>query len=96
MQIRVKGYLTFRDLIGDQPARPIDAETSTLYGLIQQLAGELGEPFSQAALDPQTGGVRRELAILVNGRHYNHLPDGLETALKDGDQVAIFPPVAGG
>jgi MoaD family protein len=96
MHVRVKGYLTFRDLIGDQPARPIDAESSTLLGLIHQLAAELGDPFSQAALDPQTGGVRRELAILVNGRHYTHLPDGLETVLKDGDQVAIFPPVAGG
>ncbi|KXA94761.1 hypothetical protein AKJ65_03450, partial [candidate division MSBL1 archaeon SCGC-AAA259E19] len=33
--------------------------------------------------------------IMVNGRKINLL-DGINTKLKDGDIVAIFPPVAGG
>ncbi|MGD8857203.1 MAG: MoaD/ThiS family protein [Chloroflexota bacterium] len=40
--------------------------------------------------------VSRQVAILVNGRHYSHLPNGLNTKLKDGDDVALFPPIAGG
>ncbi len=36
-----------------------------------------------------------DLVILVNGRHIEFLKDE-ETVLKDGDEVAIFPPAAGG
>ena len=47
-------------------------------------------------IDPQSGAVSGQVAILVNGRHYSHLPDGLNTVLKDEDDVALFPPLAGG
>lgn len=33
--------------------------------------------------------------IMVNG-HAIELADGLETAVTDTDQIAIFPPIAGG
>ncbi|MGD8807216.1 MAG: MoaD/ThiS family protein, partial [Chloroflexota bacterium] len=46
--------------------------------------------------EPEYGMVSRQVAILVNGRHYSHLPNGLNTKLKDGDDVALFPPIAGG
>lgn len=36
-----------------------------------------------------------ELAILVNGRNIALL-DGVETALRDGDEVVLLPPSAGG
>lgn len=36
-----------------------------------------------------------DLAILVNGKNI-HLLDGVETVLKDGDEVVILPPTAGG
>ena len=34
--------------------------------------------------------------ILLNGIHMRHLSAGENTVLKDGDQVSIFPPLAGG
>jgi molybdopterin converting factor small subunit len=47
-------------------------------------------------LDPETSRTRPHAAILINGNHYTHLPDGLDTRLKDGDEVSIFPAMAGG
>jgi molybdopterin converting factor small subunit len=42
------------------------------------------------------GGRQQHVPVLVNGRHCTHLPDGLDTELRDGDQVDLFPPIAGG
>jgi MoaD family protein len=96
MRIRVRGYLTLKDVIGDQPFREIEAESITVGELISQLAIELGDSFPRTSPSPGAGRESRHLIVLVNGRHCSHLPDGLATELKDGDEVAIFPPVAGG
>lgn len=95
MEISVRGYLTFRALVG---ARKVShhQETLLLGDLLAGLAGEIGEDFSTAIYEPGGTRVRRQIAILVNGMHYTHLPHRLETPLKDGDEISIFPPVAGG
>ena len=41
------------------------------------------------------GGLKDIFIVLVNGRRIDNL-EGLDTPLKDGDEVSIFPPVAGG
>jgi MoaD family protein len=91
--ITVQGYLTFKGLVGKrQISMP---PGSSLQDLLLRLQGELGEPFKEQASNIR-GELREDVAILLNGRHYKHLPEGVNTILKDGDQVAIFPPVAGG
>ncbi|MFC2036547.1 MoaD family protein [Chloroflexota bacterium] len=97
MRIRVRGYLTLRDVIGDRCFEEIEAETFTLKDLIQRLSLELGDDFVHRLSGSETtAGVRWQIAILVNGCHYSHLPDRMATKLVDGDEVAIFPPTAGG
>ena len=41
------------------------------------------------------GKLKPYMVILRNGRHIQHLK-GLKTELAEGDNIAIFPPVAGG
>jgi molybdopterin synthase sulfur carrier subunit len=97
MRIKVRGYLTLRDIVGGQPFRVVEAERLTLEGLIHRLCQELGDEFAQAiSASALPGATWPYLAILVNGRHYSHLPDRLHTELADGDEVSIFPPAAGG
>ena len=43
----------------------------------------------------QAGEIRADVTILKNGRHIYFL-DGIQTELKEGDTIAIFPPVYGG
>lgn len=39
--------------------------------------------------------IRPLVVISLNGQHIDHL-DGLETPAGEEDQIAVFPPVAGG
>ena len=68
----------------------------TLRELLDMLCEEFGEGLNQQVFDRKTHEVSAMLRVLVNGRHYTTLPDKLETLLQDNDEVALFPPVAGG
>ena len=43
----------------------------------------------------EDGRIRPHFKITVNG-HDISLMDGLDTLVREGDQIAIFPPIAGG
>ena len=95
MKITVTGYLTLRGVIGNR--RAFETEQVTLRGFAQQLSREFGPDIVPSVSDLGAfQGPSRRIVILVNGRHSSHLPDGLDTELADGDEVALFPPVAGG
>ncbi|MBU2609944.1 MAG: MoaD/ThiS family protein [Chloroflexi bacterium] len=82
MKIQVKGYLTYKKLLAKQPGLEM-APGSTIQDLLDRLSLD----------SDQSKGIA---LVLVNGKHCRHLPDRLATLLKDGDEVAIFPPMAGG
>ena len=95
MQIQVKGYLTYRELIGTRNVE-LSAPKATLQDCLQVLAGEISDEFRTQVLDLEGGGVQPHIALLLNGQHYRHLPEGLDTQVQAGDQLAFFPPIAGG
>jgi molybdopterin synthase sulfur carrier subunit len=96
MSVKVRGYLTYRHVVGERYFPLAAGDEQTLNHLIDWLSNQLGSDFTDMAYDPQSNSLSRDVAILINGRHYTHLPDRLETQLYDGDEVSIFPPLAGG
>jgi MoaD family protein len=96
VQVRVKGYLTFRGLIGEQVVQFEDDVQVTLADLLAVLFSTCGEELKKQMLDEETGGLSRRVAVLVNGRHYTHTSERLRILLKDGDEISVFPPIAGG
>jgi len=96
MPVSIKGYLTFRDVIGEQSFPLTADQAQTLNQLLDWLSSHLGQEFTDLVFDPQTNALSQHVSVLVNGRHYSHLPDKLDTQLQEGDEVAIFPPLAGG
>jgi molybdopterin converting factor small subunit len=94
--IKVRGYLTYRDVIGRHKIEQPDDIPVTLFDFIRGLAAEVPGEQGQLLFDDETGTIGQSVAIMLNGLHYNHLPDRLRTALKDQDEIAVFPPAAGG
>jgi molybdopterin converting factor small subunit len=94
--IKVKGYLTYRDVIGEREIKLRDDVPVLLLDFLRKLAVELGGEPGLALFDTETGTVGQYVAVMLNGRHYNHLPDRLKTVMQDQDEIAIFPPGAGG
>lgn len=63
--------------------------------LLDELVRKFGERMLAQLYEQGARKLRGTVNILVNGRSIDLL-EGLKTSLKDGDVVAIFPPVAGG
>lgn len=96
MIIKVRGYLTYRDLIGKREIEQPDKIPVTFLDFICELADEIGGKHGRTLFDKETGTVGPSVAIMLNGVHYSHLPDRVNTVLKNLDEIAIFPPAAGG
>ena len=61
----------------------------TLSGIIKVLSAKYGSGFKERIENPDRYG------ILIDGRHYETV-GGLESSLKDGDQVVFMPVTMGG
>jgi serine/threonine-protein kinase RsbW len=93
MKIQLRGYLTFKGLVGDRKFEiPDGLSVRQFLSRLSEVNGEFG---SLIQFD-RDGSLAQIVIVLVNGRNANHLPGGLDAPLKDGDEVAIFPPIAGG
>jgi MoaD family protein len=96
MVIRVKGFLTIKKALGNQEVVEIEAQGITLRRLLERLANQYGKGFEELIFDPETRQVMDHNQILVNGQHYRFHPGQMDAFLKDGDVVALIPPVVGG
>jgi molybdopterin synthase sulfur carrier subunit len=71
----------------------VQAKAVTVIGLIDDL--ERQYPGLRERLVDESGEIRRFVNVYVNQEDVRFL-DGDKTALKDGDEVAIVPALAGG
>jgi len=96
MKIVVKSFLTLRKVMDGQAFLEIEAEELTIRQLLEKLCNRFGENLRNMIFDPEAQKESQNIKILINGRHFRHLPEGLDSQLKDGDEVCIFPLMAGG
>jgi sulfur-carrier protein len=71
----------------------VQASGGTVADLVEDL--ERQYPGIRERLVDEAGELRRFINVYVNEEDIRFL-DGAKTALKDGDQVAIVPAIAGG
>jgi molybdopterin synthase sulfur carrier subunit len=96
MKITIRGFLTLTKVMGPQFAIDFKRDILTVNDLLHELSDRFGEDFRTMIFDPETNTLSRHIRILINGRHYAHLPEKLSTRLHERDEVSLFPPIAGG
>lgn len=72
----------------------IEGDSMTVTALLHRLIVRYGPRMAEELME--NGGLRKGLALLVNGRNVLSLPEKFETPLQDGDEVIISIIVAGG
>jgi MoaD family protein len=92
----VKSYLTMREVIGNKSSMNLEYRSIILHDLLIQLAGQFGSDFRSMVFNDGTNELGPHIKILINGRHHTCFPDKLNTEIKDGDEIGLFPPIAGG
>jgi len=94
MKVQVKFFTTLREITGKKDEEVESSRTITVKELFTKLSKKYGTEFTDYVYDKK-GDVRTYIQILINGRDID-IFQGLKTKLKEGDTVAIFPPVGGG
>ncbi len=92
MSIRIRFFARFRELLGTD----IDVEGEkdlTLVSLVKNVARKNKEGYD-LIFDDQ--GKFREIVILMQNGKRIDVSDAENTPVENGDDIAVFPPVAGG
>lgn len=88
--VRVRMFATVREAAG---VSETELDASTLSELLEGLRTRFGKGMAAALGTKGSEGGR--VVLLVNGRNTGAVPMD-EVPLRDGDDVAVFPPVSGG
>jgi len=93
MKIKVKFFALIRELAGTKEIEIECREGMKISDLLRELTNTLPDKFREYVFEGSE--VSKSLIILVNGKGISEMK-GLETELKDSDEIALLPPVSGG
>lgn len=92
MSAKVRFFAQFRELLGDDVIVPVHART-TFTGLVKEVAAKNREGYD--AIFDADGSFHDFVILMKNGKRVE-IPDAEQTMINNGDEIAVFPPVAGG
>lgn len=94
MKITVKFFTVLREITGKREDELEFSSSIIMDELLDYLSQKYGRQFTDYVYNA-SGKPRGYLQFLVNGKSITTLK-GFRTRLKEGDKVAIIPPVGGG
>ncbi len=95
MNVSVRFFTSLREITNQREQILTFSEKVTVNKVLKTLTQQYGKAFTEYIYDSKTGQPKNFLQFLINGTSTTTL-NGLETELKDGDVLAILPPVGGG
>jgi len=91
MSVKIRFFARFRELFGADVMTDVVAGTM-FTSLITMIAKK--NPEGYAAIFDETGAFHEFVILMKNGKRIE-IADAAKTVV-DGDEIAVFPPVAGG
>jgi molybdopterin synthase sulfur carrier subunit len=92
MTVKIRFFAQFRELLGSDIIT--DAPAGTMFtSLITSVARK--NPEGYAAIFDKNGAFYEFVILMKNGKRID-IADADKTVIADGDEIAVFPPVAGG
>ena len=97
LRISVRFFTSLREITGKREEILVLSNNVevTVDRVLEILSGRYGKEFVEYVYDTETNEVKRFLQFLINGKSAS-TNNGLKTALRDVDVLAILPPVGGG
>lgn len=92
--MEVDFFATLRQIVGAKRVRFELTNGMTVWDLVEEIVARY--PDLRPELLDEEGELYPHVHVFVNGRDAPYLEEGLDTALKAGDKVKVFPAVAGG
>ena len=95
IQVKVHTILNLKKILGGGDIDLTMKKGSTVKDVLIIMVETYGEPLTAQLFD-SGGDLFPYIRLMVNGRDIAFLENKMETALQDGDEILILPPVGGG
>ena len=95
MKVTLHTILELKQVIGQRLTEIDLPDGSTVEDFLAYVRERWGDKLSTHLFDPDNSAVLPYVRIMVNGQTIQFL-EGMETPLREGDEVLILPPASGG
>ena len=95
IQVKVHTILNLKKILGRGDIDLTMKKGSTVKDVLITMVETYGEPLNAQLFD-SGGDLFPYIRLMVNGRDIAFLENKMETALQEGDEILILPPVGGG
>jgi molybdopterin synthase sulfur carrier subunit len=93
--LKIKTILDFKRILGKGKAEISVPEGITLKAALLKMVDTWGDELESYLFNPSGNTLLPHIRLMVNGQDIAFL-NGMETVLKDEDEILILPPVGGG
>jgi len=95
MKIIIRSTYQLKEVLGGRSAEIDLTEGVAIRDLLSSMIDIWGDKLSPYLFEPGTNLLLPHMRLMVNGQAVEFL-NGLDTVLKDGDEVLVLFPAAGG